>query len=100
MYADHTLDEIQTQLRFCCNEHADAIYCYLNLEDPKTPAFSQACEELGFFFAGVLPGGLFGCDALILQYLNNLVIDFSLIQLYSPFGKEILSYIQKANPGT
>ena len=92
-YGNHSYEELRSQLRFYCMEHVDAIFCFLNLEDPKTPSFSDACEELGFFFAGILPGGISGCDALILQYLNNVKIDPNRINLYSPFSKEILSYV-------
>lgn len=97
-YSDTSTSDLKTQFRSYCLEHVDVILCYLNLEDPETPSFTEICNDIGFFFAGILPGGLSGCDALILQFLNNLKIDTDRIKLYSPFSQEILSFIQKDMP--
>ena len=77
-----------------CLEHTDVLYLYLNLEDPGTPELTKHCETLGFFFAGILPYGLDGHHALILQYLNNLAIDFEKIKLDAPFAYALLDYIK------
>jgi serine/threonine-protein kinase RsbW len=54
-------------------------------------------EKRGFFFAGILPSSRFG-DALILQYLNNVAIDYDKIHLQSDMAKEICRYIQTLDP--
>lgn len=97
-YGDDTLSELKTKFHYYRLERVDAIFCYLNLEDPAAPSYTDACEELGFFFAGILPGGLNGCDSLVLQYRNNLRIDYDLLNLYTPFSREILSYIRRMDP--
>jgi len=54
----------------------------LDLGDPLTATVTGRLEALGFFFAGIIPrpdGG----DRLELQYLNNVLIDYDRIQLYS-----------------
>jgi hypothetical protein len=66
----------------------------------------QKFEELGFFFAGVLPRpakpvspkGMTGGDWLCLQYLNGARIDYDRLQIYSDFGQELVGYIRERDP--
>jgi serine/threonine-protein kinase RsbW len=92
------LTELKTKLKELCLKNIEVITLYLNLADPLTSHFSDQFEQLGFFFAWVLPMGLQKGDALILQYLNNVPIDYSLIQLESDLAKQILSHIQEHDP--
>jgi len=50
-----------------------------------------------FFFAGILPG-LNDAQTMILQYLNNVPIDYDQIQLYSPPAQEILTCVRGLDP--
>ena len=52
---------------------------------------------MGFFFAGILPESRIG-DALILQYLNNVRLEYDKIQLLSDISKELLNYIKERDP--
>ena len=52
---------------------------------------------MGFFFAGILPESSIG-DALVLQYLNNVDLDYSKILLVSDIAKELLVYISEHDP--
>ena len=54
--------------------------------------------NLGFFFAGVLPGGIPGGDALILQYLNNVPVEYEAIQLEPDIARQILAHIREHDP--
>ena len=54
-------------------------------------------EDLGFFFAGIIPRPVTG-DILELQYLNNVRIDYDHAQVYSDFAKELLAYIRDRDP--
>jgi hypothetical protein len=74
------------------------ISLYLKLSDPLTSYLTDEFEKMGFFFAGILPGALAGGDALILQYLNNVPIDYEKIQLDSDAGKHLLDYIMSVDP--
>jgi len=89
------VDDIHTAKKKLCLEHTDVLYLYLDLASPDTPQLAEACEKLGFFFSGVLPFGLRGRHALIMQYLNNLAIDFEKITLYDPFAQELLNYVEQ-----
>jgi len=53
---------------------------------------------IGFFFAGILPAAAPRGDALILQYLNNLSIDYDQIHVASDAAKELISYIRLRDP--
>jgi len=55
---------------------------------------------MGFFFAGILPRTRIG-DVLIMQFLNNVDLDYDKITAYSDMAKEILNYIRgaRSQPG-
>ncbi|MBN1345574.1 MAG: GNAT family N-acetyltransferase [Phycisphaerae bacterium] len=95
---DDCMAEIKRAWRSLCLDKTDAIYAHLDLEDPATPAICSGLEDIGFFLAGILPDGLRGRDALILQYLNNLRIDFDRIKLHSTAANELLDYIRQLEP--
>jgi serine/threonine-protein kinase RsbW len=58
----------------------------------------QQCKQLGFFFAGVLPFGLHNRHELILQYMNNLEINYDMIKPYSERAAGILEYVRLSDP--
>ncbi len=66
---------------------------YLNLRYPETALLCGEFEKLGFFIAGVLPFSHVG-DALILQYLNNVFIDYDKIQVASETLEAIRAYVR------
>ena len=90
--------DIGSQLHKYCLEHVDVLYLHLNLEDPRTPALTAKCEEMGFFFSGVLPYGLLGCHCLILQYCNNLALSYEAIHLCDPAAENLKKYIKQCDP--
>ncbi len=90
---------VREKLRFYCLEHRDVIYLWLNLENPATRLMTGVFEQMGFFFSGILPRGLDGRDALILQYLNNLTIDYSLLAPFSDEAQKLLAYVRQQDPG-
>ncbi len=90
--------DIHSQLHKYCMEHVDVLYLHLNLEDEGTPNLVDQCEDMGFFFSGVLPYGLRGRHCLILQYCNNLALSYEAIQLYSPAAQTLKKYIQGCDP--
>ncbi|MDT8899638.1 GNAT family N-acetyltransferase [Anaeroselena agilis] len=86
-------ERIRQEVRGYCRERFDIIYLYLDLQHPATALLAEQAEHMGFIFAGALPYGLRGRDALILQYLNNVMIDATQIQLASPLANSIMEYI-------
>jgi hypothetical protein len=81
---------------------------FSNLILPNDPLYAVAAgkyiveiaKNIGFFFAGVMPGGLAAGDALILQYLNNVPIDYEQINITSNIAHQILAHIKSHNPNS
>ena len=96
-YGRAVVQEVRARLQGLRVKHAEVIHLYLNLSDPGTAEYCKRFEELGFFFAGMLPGGC-GADALILQYLNNIALDYDRIKLQSALGRDLLAYIKSRDP--
>jgi anti-sigma regulatory factor (Ser/Thr protein kinase)/GNAT superfamily N-acetyltransferase len=91
--------EVKNKLRDLCHEGIAVIYLHLPIGDPQTSVLCQRFEEMGFFFSGIQPRPD-GKDLLCLQTLNGPRIDYDLVQIYSDFGKELLSYIREQDPFT
>lgn len=92
-YGKNVVAEVKKRLKDLCLNHFSAIHLYLDLSDPLTGAYTELFERLGFFFAGILPGACHG-DGLILQYLNNVPLDYDKIKVESNTAKELLQYIR------
>jgi serine/threonine-protein kinase RsbW len=89
--------EIKALVRELCLKQVAAINLLLSLEDPATGFVCSDLERLGFFFSGILPGTTVG-DALVLQYLNNVALDYGKIQMHTEMGREILAYVKAQDP--
>ncbi len=96
-YGKNVLAEVKVRLKDLCMKKFETIYLYLDLGDPFTCLFTLEFEELGFFFSGLLPGAAKG-DALILQYLNNVPIDYGKLRIKSEAGRSLLDYVQRLDP--
>jgi serine/threonine-protein kinase RsbW len=96
-YGEGVLRQLKAALKDLCVRKIDQITLYLPLEDPCTGLMCAEFEALGFFIAGVLPFSHDG-DVLMLQYLNNVPIDYSKIQVASEAGKTILEYVRTHDP--
>ncbi len=97
-YGRNILSEIKGRLKELCLKKIEIINLYLNLGSPMIPGLVKDLESIGFFFAGILPGAASGGDALILQYLNNVPIDYGKIEVSSEIAKELVSYIMRYDP--
>lgn len=97
-YGPNIVRETRTALNDLRLQKIDVITLYLNLFDPLTFRFVEEFENMGFFFAGILPESLNGGDALILQFLNNVPVNYDEVKLSSSMGKELLAYIKNKDP--
>ena len=93
-YGNNALDEVRAHLNNLCLERSDVIQLILNVEDPFIGAMVPGLEALGFFFAGFLPYGCADNHAFIMQYLNNVSIDISRINLLSATAGMMMDYIK------
>ena len=96
-YGKNAVSDVRTILKELCLKKIDEILLHLCLEDPRTGELCSKFEELGFFIAGILPFYHTG-DTLILQYLNNVSIDYSKIQVAPGLAQEILDYVKAHDP--
>ncbi len=96
-YGKSFYSELRMALKALCVRRIDQITLYLPLEDPCTALMCDEIEAMGFFIAGVLPCSHMG-DVLMLQYLNNVPIDYSKVQVASAAGREILDYVRAHDP--
>ncbi len=96
-YGEHTIKKVAEDLRQFCVERYETIYLSLSLNDPFTAILCQEFEKLGFFFSGIHPGDN-DVSFLTLQYLNNQVMDYGVLNLDSKFGKELMNYVEKCDP--
>jgi len=97
-YGSNIVADIRFKLRELRLQRWDVIHLVLNLSDPQTSRFCSRFEELGFFFAGVVPLGLPSGDALILQYLNTAPAPYNAIQTASRFASDLVAYVKSCDP--
>ena len=97
-HPDHTnMHELKTIHRDFLFNKLDVIYVYLNLEDPGTISMVDELEKMGYFFSGIKPRVKMS-DWLVLQYLNNIKLDYSLVKAYSDFAEKMKEYISRHDP--
>lgn len=89
--------DVRRTLRKLCVKGLAAISLFLSLEDGSAAVYADAFEKMGFFFAGILPETPIG-DAMILQYLNNIEIDYSAVKVLPGETQTLLDYIRDCDP--
>lgn len=92
-----TPEDIRHTLRHLCQGRFESILLDIDMGQPGAPDLITYCETLGFFVAGIMPG-FNDAQTLILQYLNNVPLDYDKIQLFSPQAQEIQAYIRGRDP--
>jgi anti-sigma regulatory factor (Ser/Thr protein kinase)/GNAT superfamily N-acetyltransferase len=94
----HIGEELKIKVKELCLKKTEILNLFLNLSDPLTCIYAAQFDKLGFFFAGILPGGFADGDALILQYLNNVPVDYNAIRVKSAMAGKLLAYVRKQDP--
>lgn len=92
-YGKDVLADVRQTLRGACRDEFKAIYLLLDLADPLTAVLTPEFETMGFFFGGVRPRSD-GRDQLVMQYLNNVDVDFGAMQLASEQAERLKDYVQ------
>ncbi|MDD3990601.1 MAG: ATP-binding protein [Desulfobacteraceae bacterium] len=90
-------DRIRHELRRLCVQGVASISLGLSLEDGTALRYTECFEDMGFFFAGVFPESPIG-DALLLQYLNNVVLDYQQLHILPGETQTLLDYIRRCHP--
>jgi len=97
-YGNGLVQKIKNRVKELCLEKIEVIHLLLDLTDPETGEGTVEFENLGFFFAGVLPGGAGKGDALILQYLNNVAISYDEVRVDSDMASALIDYVGSMDP--
>lgn len=92
------IDRVETELRELRMQNFEIIHLYLNLGDPETVRLTAEFEELGFFFAGILPEAFPDGHGLILQLLNNPAVDYDAVVAETRIAREMIAYIRAQDP--
>ena len=99
-FGQNIVAALKKEIRELGLKKIEIINLFLNLSDPLSASTTAQIEKLGFFFAGILPQGFKDGDALILQYLNNVPIDYGAIQVKSAMAKQLLEYVRRQDPNS
>jgi anti-sigma regulatory factor (Ser/Thr protein kinase)/GNAT superfamily N-acetyltransferase len=89
---ENLIDLLKKSLKDLCFKKIETINLYIDLCDSLLASKIDEIEELGFFFAGIFPSEK--KQYLILQYLNNVPIDYSKICTVTDFGAKLLDYVK------
>jgi serine/threonine-protein kinase RsbW len=96
-FGSDIVSEVRAAVRDLCVKGIEAIELYCDMTNPLTYSLAEQFEELGFFIGGIKPLSSRG-EALILQYLNNISMDYTLIKTASEQGERIRSHIRACDP--
>ena len=97
-YGQDLVSQLRSTIKQLVRDKIEVMSLHLNLSDEYTASLVHDLEQEGFFFAGILPGAFKNGDALILQYLANVEIDYDRIELESDIAKELRDYIRARDP--
>jgi len=88
------LDIIKQQLREFCLNKVESIYVEIPVDSPASALLSEQLSSTGFMLSGIIPEFRNG-DYLKMQFLNNVRVDPSKINIASELGRELLAEIMK-----
>jgi len=96
-YSSDTFVRMRRIMRRLLARKIEQVTLFLPLSQALTPVACEEFEKMGFFFAGVLPRCGTG-DVLVLQYLNNVPIDYDGILAASDMLAGIKAYVREHDP--
>ena len=86
---------IKNQLNELHNEGYPTLFLYLNLISPRLCSTIDFLNKESFIFSGIQFNYFDHSDALVMQRIDNIDIDFSQIKIFSDEGKFLLQEIEK-----
>ncbi len=87
-----TVAELTKASRECQRKRLDAVYAFLPASTPGCPAIADACEDLGFSFAGVMPHIHDHGDRLLMQRVD-IPLDTGAIRVYGDMSRKLLDHV-------
>jgi RimJ/RimL family protein N-acetyltransferase/anti-sigma regulatory factor (Ser/Thr protein kinase) len=96
-YGADIVSEVRAALKDLCLKRIEVIELYCAMTNPLMYNLTAEFEKLGFFVAGIKPASSHG-EAMIFQYLNNVLVDYDKIKTLTPEGDRIRSYLRNVDP--
>ena len=88
-----TVREIAVGLRYCRDKRMDAVYAFLPAGVPGAAQVVTACEDMGFFFAGLMPHIHDGQDRILLQFID-IPLNLEAVRVYGDMSRALFDYIK------
>jgi anti-sigma regulatory factor (Ser/Thr protein kinase)/GNAT superfamily N-acetyltransferase len=96
-YGQDFTQVLKRELRRVRLSETQVVEMYLGLNDPAVEHCTQEAETLGFFFTGLLPETGQG-DALVMQYMNGIQIEYNKLVIERAATRELLDYVARQDP--
>ena len=90
-------DALKKELRRVRHDETRVVELYLALHDPAAPTCVAEAEKLGFFVTALLPEAL-GGDALVMQYMNGVQVEYDDLVIDREETRQLLGYIATLDP--
>jgi anti-sigma regulatory factor (Ser/Thr protein kinase) len=88
------LEQVLDAVRQARREEMRVIELFIDLSDPGVPWIAPRLEERRFFFTGLMPGMTWG-DALVMQHMEGVQVDYDGITTVEDSTRELLDYVRK-----
>ncbi|WP_319582702.1 ATP-binding protein [uncultured Pseudodesulfovibrio sp.] len=88
-----TVHEIADGLRDCRHHRMDAVYAFLPAGLPSSAQVMTACEDMGFFFAGLMPHIHDGQDRILMQFID-IPLNLDAVRVYGDMTRKLFDYIR------
>ncbi|MBW1786069.1 MAG: ATP-binding protein [Deltaproteobacteria bacterium] len=88
--------KVNNRIKQLCQKKIESITIYMDMTDPDINSATTHLEKQNCFFAGVFPA--YPRPYLILQYLNNVYIDYDQVEIFDGFAREVVDYVKGRDP--
>jgi anti-sigma regulatory factor (Ser/Thr protein kinase)/GNAT superfamily N-acetyltransferase len=88
------LEQVLDAVRRARREEMRVLELFIHLSDPGVPWLAPRLEEHRFFFTGLLPGMSWG-DALVMQHMEGVQVDYDGITTVEESTRELLDYVRR-----
>ena len=88
--------QLRTRVRELCRRKIESISFYLDMTDPGIIPATRLMEKANCYFAGVFSAAT--RPYLVLQYLNNVFIDYDQVETDHSLATELVDYIKGCDP--
>lgn len=96
-YGDDFEQAIKQELRRIRRKEIQVVELYLPISVAAAPQCINIAETINFFFTGLLPETKFG-DAVVMQYLNGVQVEYKELVIERQHTRQLLAYVAAQDP--